>query len=131
MPRNFGTDEALGPQEYFVYFKAPKCAAGSKGPAAAEGIWLNTCTHKKGAGRMVAFAPHFYPFKRKAAVLLSTDETLSPESGGQDLAALGTAAGQNLAAVGSSHSLTETVDLGAVTLGGLVGTLHSDTPPKL
>ena len=79
---------------------------------------------------MVAFAPHFYPFKRKAAVLLSTDETLSPESGGQDLAALGTAAGQNLAAVGSSHSLTETVDLGAVTLGGLVGTLHSDTPPK-
>ena len=43
---------------------------------------------------------------------------------GQDLAALGTAAGQNLAAVGSSHSLTETVHLGAVTLAGLIGTLH-------
>ena len=62
---------------------------------------------------------------------MSTDETLSPESGGQDLAALGTAAGQNLTAIGSSHSLTETVDLGAVALGGLVGTLHSDTPPTL
>ena len=45
-------------------------------------------------------------------------------SGGQNLAALRTTAGQNLAAVGSSHSLPETVDLGSVTLAGLVGTLH-------
>ena len=44
--------------------------------------------------------------------------------GGQNLAALCTAAGQNLAAIGSSHSLTETVNLGTVTLGGLIGTLH-------
>ena len=44
--------------------------------------------------------------------------------GGQNLAALSTTAGQNLAAVGSSHSLTETVNLGTVTLGGLIGTLH-------
>ena len=44
--------------------------------------------------------------------------------GGQNLAALCTAAGQNLAAVGSSHSLTETVDLGTMTTAGLVGTLH-------
>ena len=44
--------------------------------------------------------------------------------GGQNLAALCTAAGQNLAAVGSSHSLTETVDLGTMTAAGLVGTLH-------
>ena len=49
--------------------------------------------------------------------------------GGQNLAALCTTAGQNLAAVGSSHSLTETVDLGTVTLGGLIGTLHYFTPP--
>ena len=50
-------------------------------------------------------------------------------SGRQNLTALGAAAGENLAAVGSSHSLTETVNLGAVTAAGLVGTLHSDTPP--
>ena len=45
--------------------------------------------------------------------------------GGQNLAALCTAAGQNLAAVGSSHSLTETVNLGTMTAAGLIGTLHS------
>jgi len=49
--------------------------------------------------------------------------------GGQNLAALCTAAGQNLTAVGSSHSLTETVDLGTMTTAGLVGTLHLLTPP--
>ena len=32
--------------------------------------------------------------------------------------------GQNLAAVGSSHSLAETVNLGTVTAAGLIGTLH-------
>ena len=51
-------------------------------------------------------------------------------SSGQNLAALGTAAGKHLAAVGSSHSLTETVDLGSLTLSGLVGTLHVVTPPN-
>ena len=50
--------------------------------------------------------------------------------GGQNLAALCTAAGQNLTAVGSSHSLTETVNLGTVTLGGLIGTLHYISPPE-
>ena len=40
------------------------------------------------------------------------------------LAALCTTTGQNLTAVGSCHSLAETVDLGAVTAAGLVGTLH-------
>ena len=49
--------------------------------------------------------------------------------GGQNLAALCTAAGQNLTAVGSSHSLTETVDLGTMTTAGLIGTLHYITPP--
>ena len=46
-------------------------------------------------------------------------------SGRQDLTALGTAAGKHLAAVGSSHSLPETVNLGAVTAAGLIGTLHN------
>jgi hypothetical protein len=49
----------------------------------------------------------------------------------QASAALGTTTGQNLAAVGSSHSLTETVNLGTVAAAGLVGTLHSDTPPMM
>ena len=52
------------------------------------------------------------------------------DSSRQNLAALGTAAGKNLTAVGSSHSLTETVDLGTVTAAGLVGTLHVVTPPQ-
>ena len=46
-------------------------------------------------------------------------------SGGQNLAALCTTAGQNLTAVGSSHSLTETVNLGTMTTAGLIGTLHN------
>ena len=50
--------------------------------------------------------------------------------GGQNLAALSTAAGENLAAVGSSHSLTETVNLGTMTTAGLIGTLHEVTPPN-
>ena len=50
-------------------------------------------------------------------------------SGRQNLTALGTAAGQNLAAVGSSHSLPETMDLGTVAAVRLIGTLHVGTPP--
>ena len=46
-------------------------------------------------------------------------------SGGQNLTALGAAAGENLAAVSSSHSLAEAMNLGTVALGGLIGTLHS------
>ena len=42
----------------------------------------------------------------------------------QNLAASCTTASQDLTAVSGSHSLTETVDLGTMTLGGLVGTLH-------
>ena len=57
-------------------------------------------------------------------------QALIVRSGRQDLAALGTAAGKHLAAVGSSHSLAETVNLGAVTAAGLIGTLHNFcTPP--
>jgi hypothetical protein len=48
-------------------------------------------------------------------------------SGRQDLTALGTAAGKHLAAVGSSHSLPETVNLGSVATAGLIGTLHEYT----
>ena len=36
---------------------------------------------------------------------------------------------EDLAAVGGSHALTEAVDLGTLTLLGLIGTLHAGTPP--
>ena len=79
--------------------------------------------HKKGAGR--CFAPHFPP------VSLSSESRCCfasrRRSGGQNLAALSTAAGENLAAVGSSHSLAETVNLGTMTTAGLIGTLHEYT----
>ena len=64
------------------------------------------------------------------ARLFRLDQSISA-SGGQNLAALCTAAGQNLTAVGSSHSLTETVNLGTMTAAGLVGTLHKFTPPDI
>jgi hypothetical protein len=50
---------------------------------------------------------------------------------GQAGAALGAATGQDLAAVGGSHSLAEAVDLGAMQLLGLIGTFrcHVETPP--
>ena len=58
------------------------------------------------------------------------DSATKLHSSGQDLAALGTATGKNLAAVGSSHSLPETVNLGTVAAAGLIGTLHWCTPPR-
>ena len=57
---------------------------------------------------------------KRATLLFSSRRRL----GGQNLAALSTAAGENLAAVGSSHSLAETVNLGTMTTAGLIGTLH-------
>ena len=51
--------------------------------------------------------------------------------GRQLSSALGTTASQDLAAVGSSHSLSEAMNFGSVTLFGLIGTnsCHIDTPP--
>ena len=65
----------------------------------------------------------FLPFRSRA----SHAAVLRRRLGGQNLAALSTAAGENLAAVGSSHSLTETVNLGTMTAAGLIGTLHDYT----
>ena len=54
---------------------------------------------------------------------------LTPASVGQPGTASGAATGQNLAPVGGSQALTEPVLLGTLTLLGLIGTNHSDTPP--
>ena len=56
---------------------------------------------------------------------------MSPPSVGQAGAALAAATGQNLAAVGGGHALAEAMDLGAMTLLGLIGTNHAGTPPVL
>ena len=96
-----------------------RCSAGKRVQASAR---------KKGSGANL-FAPHHssrFRIERSSAVGYPN----FVRSGGQNLAALCTAAGQNLAAVSGSHSLTETVDLGTMTIAGLVGTLHLDTPPN-
>ena len=77
---------------------------------------------------MVIIHPAVAPVSRMS-VIKSARYILICSSGGQNLAALCTAAGQNLTAVGSSHSLTETVNLGTMTAAGLIGTLHYITPP--
>ena len=48
---------------------------------------------------------------------------------GQAGTASGAATGQDLAAVTGRHTLAEPVLLGALTLLGLIGTNHTDTPP--
>ena len=64
-------------------------------------------------------------------LLSSVSRARSSRSVGQAGAALGAATGQDLAAVGGSHSLAEAVDLGAMQLLGLIGTFrcHVETPP--
>lgn len=54
---------------------------------------------------------------------------LTLASVGQPGTASGAATSQNLAPVGSGHALAEPVLLGTLTLLGLIGTNHSDTPP--
>ena len=77
---------------------------------------------KKGAGRMIHSPRCSSRFALRAYFVRVTHVCAS---GGQNLAALCTTAGQNLTAVGSSHSLTETVNLGTMTTAGLIGTLHN------
>ena len=58
------------------------------------------------------------------------DTQVAPALVGQTGAAACTTAGDNLAAVGSGHSLAEAVLLGALALLGLIGTEHCMTPPS-
>jgi hypothetical protein len=115
------------PQEYFVYFKARAAPDRGERADALPEKYVKSLLNKKGSGANL-FAPHHssrFRIERSIAVGYPNFVRL----GGQNLAALCAAASQNLAAVGGSHSLTETVDLGTMTIAGLVGTLHLDTPP--
>ena len=80
---------------------------------------------KRERGEKEFFAPLYtrFAFERWIAVI-QLKLVASVKLSRQNLAASCTTASQNLAAVSGSHSLTETVDLGTMTLGGLIGTLH-------
>ena len=78
--------------------------------------------NKKGAGR-IAIRPAWTPVFAMSDYSVFHGWVRSDLSR-QDCTTLCTTAGQNLTAVSSSHSLTETVDLGSVTAAGLIGTLH-------
>ena len=93
-----------------------KRSTGAKDPLRDGGLFRRVCLNKKGAGR-IAIRPAWTPISLWSP-------TTAAHLRRQNLAALGTAAGKNLAAVGSSHSLTETVHLGSVATAGLIGTLH-------
>ena len=109
-----------------MYFKIPNRAIGVKDPLSRGKTFQESAQEKRERGDLLA--PHHssrFRIERSIAVGYPNFVLL----GGQNLAALCAAASQNLAAVGGSHSLTETVDLGTMTIAGLVGTLHLDTPP--
>ena len=92
--------------------------------SAGKMFWMR-CPNKKGAGRENS-SPRYTPVSRLSDgfAVIQLEMVASVKLSRQNLTALCTTASQNLAAVCGSHSLTETVDLGAMTLGGLVGTLH-------
>ena len=126
---DFGSNQATRPEGILCVFRGACCAElGRKIRYSADKMISEYLCLKRERGECfihpavapVSLIALFIPF-----VFSPTDLHL----GGQNLAALCTAAGQNLTAVGSSHSLTETVNLGTVTLAGLIGTLHYITPP--
>ena len=84
---------------------------------------------KKGKRGELNIHPALAPVSLVSACSAVGVTTLAYKLGGQNLAATCTTTGQNLTAVGGSHSLAETVNLGTMTLGGLVGTLHYVSPP--
>ena len=87
--------------------------------------FINCFPQKRASGAKIRSRPAVHPFREtRWYAVIQLDSWFATLSGGQNLAALCTAAGQNLAAVGGSHSLAETVDLGTMTTAGLVGTLH-------
>ena len=77
---------------------------------------------------VIRLVSSFRAMLRASGSPLAAERPLAVSMGQTD-AALGTTASQNLAAVGSGHALTETMDLGAMTLLGLIGTNHAETPP--
>ena len=114
----------MGSKEYFVYFEITYCTAGAKDPLRVGKPFQEYPQVKRERGEF-HIHPAVAPVSRMSAQYACGLNHVVCSSGGQNLAALCTAAGQNLTAVGGSHSLTETVNLGTMTAAGLVGTLHN------
>ena len=110
-----------------MYFKGLNCRIGAKDPLPDGKAFSENAQLKRERGEF-CIHPAVAPVSL-LSVLFRFQTHGVCSSGGQNLAALCTTAGQNLAAVGSSHSLTETVNLGTMTTAGLVGTLHGFSPP--
>ena len=103
--------------------RLPKRSTGGKDPSTGRQSISRVCQNIKRERGEIPVRPAYssrFRIERSSAVMHPKRDA----SGGQNLAALCTAAGQNLTAIGSSHSLPETVNLGTVTIAGLVGTLH-------
>ena len=122
--RDLDTGQGLEPKGYFVYLEATNRRIGRGNPLKGNDTPPEDSPTKKGAGRML--------HSPRCSSRFAINELYFPyghpricSSGGQNLAALCTAAGQDLTAVGSGHSLAETMNLGTMALGGLVGTLHT------
>ena len=124
--RDFSVGQTVRPQEYFVYFKGALCGHTEKNLLISRADVWRRCPNKKGS-RAKDRSPCYH--SRFASSEAHACGLHLPYLGGQNLAALCTATGENLAAIGSSHSLAETVNLGTVASAGLIGTLHYDTPP--
>ena len=118
---DFFTRQGGRPKEYFVYFEGFQTKHWGKRSADPAMRCFKTLSQQKRERGEQFFAPHRLPFCMAYACRFHKPQLCS---GRQNLAALGTAAGENLTAVGSSHSLPETVNLGTVAAAGLVGTLH-------
>ena len=121
--RDFGTAEKSESPEYFVYSKTTICTDVTKDPALDGKALQEFAPQKREAGRIL-HSPRFSSRFACERLFRCGCYHASLQLGGQNLAATCTTTGQNLTAVCSCHSLTETVDLGTMTAAGLIGTLH-------
>ena len=121
--RNFGADEVLSAAEILCVFQSGQAHSCVKRPGIPPARFFESQPKIKRERGEKDSSPRYTPVSRLSdgSLLIQLRRFLS---GGQNLAALCTTASQNLAAVCGSHSLTETVDLGTMTLAGLIGTLH-------
>ena len=106
-----------------MYFKATICTDVTKDPALDVKTLQEFAQIKREAGRIL-HSPRFSSRFACERLFRCGCYHASLQLGGQNLAATCTTTGQNLTAVCSCHSLTETVDLGTMTAAGLIGTLH-------
>ena len=127
--RDFGSRQAAKPDGILCVFRGICCAELNQKIRYSADKAISEYLHLKRERGEFLIHPAVAPVSLSRAIIPFVFSPTDLHLGGQNLAALCTAAGQNLTAVGSSHSLTETVNLGTMTAAGLIGTLHKVTPP--